>query len=95
MDKQLQQHIQRLQQQAEAQRQREITRVVHEIRGTMDEYGITAKDLRFMEAPVQRWRTPPAPKYRTPATGQTWSGRGRALAWIAGKDMEPFRIRCR
>ncbi|WP_442873318.1 H-NS family nucleoid-associated regulatory protein [Cupriavidus sp. USMAA2-4] len=30
-------------------------------------------------------------KYRNPKTGQTWSGRGRAPAWI-GKQRERFLI---
>jgi len=59
----------------------------------MAEYGVTAEDLGFMEAPTSRPRPPVQPKYRDPATGQTWSGRGRAPAWIAGKDMTQFLIR--
>lgn len=27
-----------------------------------------------------------------PATGETWSGRGRMPRWLEGKDIEPFRI---
>lgn len=26
-----------------------------------------------------------APKYRNPATGETWSGRGRMASWLAAK----------
>ncbi|CAG9269817.1 H-NS histone family protein [Paraburkholderia caribensis] len=38
-------------------------------------------------------RGPQAPKYRDPATGATWSGRGRAPAWLAGvKDRMAFLI---
>lgn len=38
-------------------------------------------------------RGPQAPKYRDPATGATWSGRGRAPAWLAGaKDRKAFLI---
>ena len=32
------------------------------------------------------------PKYRDPETGATWSGRGVAPRWIAGKDREAFLI---
>ncbi|WP_292363083.1 H-NS histone family protein [Mesorhizobium sp.] len=32
-------------------------------------------------------------KYRDPATGATWSGRGKEPAWIKGKDRAPFEIR--
>jgi len=38
-------------------------------------------------------RGPQAPKYRDPKTGATWSGRGRAPAWLAGaKDSSKFLI---
>ena len=33
-----------------------------------------------------------APKYRDPATGQTWTGRGKAPKWIDGKDRQAFAI---
>ena len=38
-------------------------------------------------------RGPQTPKYRDPATGATWSGRGPAPAWLAGtKDRTAFLI---
>ena len=33
-----------------------------------------------------------APKYRDPASGATWTGRGKAPAWIAGQDRGAFAI---
>lgn len=33
-----------------------------------------------------------APKYRDPATGATWTGRGKPPNWINGKDRAPFLI---
>lgn len=33
-----------------------------------------------------------APKYRDPDTGATWTGRGIAPKWIAGKDRERYLI---
>jgi DNA-binding protein H-NS len=33
-----------------------------------------------------------APKYRDPATGNTWTGRGKAPKWIDGKDRAKFLI---
>jgi DNA-binding protein H-NS len=33
-----------------------------------------------------------AAKYRDPATGQTWTGRGKAPKWIDGKDRNQFVI---
>ncbi|TCK31902.1 DNA-binding protein H-NS [Paraburkholderia sp. BL8N3] len=32
------------------------------------------------------------PMYQDPKSGATWSGRGRAPAWIAGKEREKFLI---
>jgi len=37
------------------------------------------------------------PKYRDPATGETWSGRGRMALWLkhkqdAGEDIEKYRL---
>ncbi|WP_408220049.1 H-NS histone family protein [Paraburkholderia dilworthii] len=38
-------------------------------------------------------RGPQAPKYRDPKSGATWSGRGRAPAWLSGaKDRSRFLI---
>jgi DNA-binding protein H-NS len=33
-----------------------------------------------------------APKYRDPDSGKTWTGRGVAPKWIAGKDRDTFLI---
>ncbi|WP_081470052.1 H-NS histone family protein [Acidovorax delafieldii] len=33
-----------------------------------------------------------APKYRNTATGETWTGRGKAPKWIAGQDRTKFLI---
>lgn len=37
-------------------------------------------------------RPPVPPKYRDPATGKTWAGRGRAPKWIEGQDRSAFLI---
>lgn len=33
-----------------------------------------------------------APKYRNPATGQTWTGRGKPPRWIQNENREQFAI---
>ena len=33
-----------------------------------------------------------AAKYRDPATGKTWSGRGKAPYWLEGKDRSIFAL---
>jgi len=34
-----------------------------------------------------------AAKYKNPSTGETWTGRGKAPIWIAGKDRTKFLIK--
>lgn len=58
-------------------------------------HGFTAEDLRGIAAKAKAASTSsrkaPA-KYRDPATGATWSGRGVAPLWIRDKDRDAFLI---
>ncbi|GAA0836672.1 MAG: DNA-binding protein [Cupriavidus sp.] len=78
----------------------EVSGVIEQIRQLMVEYDLTAEDI----APKRRRGRPAGstggapkktsalpPKYRDPKTGKTWSGRGRAPAWL-GKRPERFLI---
>lgn len=49
------------------------------------------------ESSQSKVKKPVAPKYRDPASGATWSGRGRCPAWLAdaekaGRKREDFLI---
>ncbi|AOY94623.1 DNA-binding protein [Cupriavidus sp. USMAA2-4] len=77
-------------------RANEIAGVIEQIRALMAEYDLSVDDL----APRKRGRPagsktrhsePLPPKYRDPKTGATWSGRGRAPAWL-GKNRARFLI---
>ncbi|CAN7678906.1 MAG: H-NS histone family protein [Rhodoferax sp.] len=83
-----------LDQKIEEARMQELDAALKQIRDLMDQYGITAQEILPTGArgPVRRERAKVEPKYRDPATGTTWSGRGKPPAWIAGKDREPFAI---
>ncbi|WP_232448328.1 H-NS family nucleoid-associated regulatory protein [Burkholderia ubonensis] len=48
-------------------------------------------NVRLVGLDVAR-RAPAQAKYRDPASGAVWSGRGRAPRWIAGQDRENFLI---
>ncbi|MBY4898544.1 H-NS histone family protein [Cupriavidus sp. AU9028] len=93
--KQLLAEKEKLEAQLEEVRRNEISDVIAQIQGLMEEYGLTIEDL----APRRRGRPRknPAsasglpPKYRDPKTGKTWSGRGRAPAWL-GKNRDKFLI---
>ena len=94
--KELLNQIESLKQQAESQRKSEIAAVVAEIRQKMQEYGITAADLSGGRTPRVKGGTVAA-KYRHPASGATWSGRGKMPKWLqaevnTGRRKEDFAI---
>jgi DNA-binding protein H-NS len=80
--KELKAQAEALLQQAEAARRAEIAAVVAEIQTKMKEYGITLADLKG-GAKKAKARAAVAAKYRNPASGESWSGRGRAPRWLA------------
>lgn len=84
---QIQKQIVALERQAEKLKQQEIAGVVDRIKEAIRAYGLTASDLglgrgRSLNAsgPVAKARH--KGQYRDPATGKTWSGRGRRPQWF-------------
>ncbi len=83
--------------QAEVARRAETASVVAEIQARMKEYGITLDDLKG-RAKKTKARTGVAAKYHNPATGESWSGRGRTPKWLAeeeakGRSREAFLVK--
>ncbi|RQR56387.1 H-NS histone family protein [Burkholderia sp. Bp9140] len=93
--KELRNQLEALSEKTEAARLAEFQAVVDEIRAKVAEYGITEKDI-FGRRHIQGAKKETAPieaKYRDPKTGATWSGRGRAPAWIKdAKNRNRFLI---
>nr|WP_315594953.1 H-NS family nucleoid-associated regulatory protein [uncultured Cupriavidus sp.] len=84
--------------QLERLRATEVPKVVQEIQKLMQEYDLSIEDIagKLSVEPAARavptkTKAAPPPRYRDPKTGQTWSGRGRAPAWI-GKKPERFLV---
>lgn len=76
-------------------RERELAEVVGKIRAAITEYGLTRQDLFGGSRSARkdkRTGTKLAAKYRDPATGATWTGRGRTPKWMQGKDKKKFAI---
>lgn len=76
-------------------RQNEISTAVAKVRELVAEYGLTVQDIfpgRGSKSGVVKAASKVAAKYRDAATGQTWTGRGKAPKWIEGKDRTPFVI---
>lgn len=82
-----------LEQQIEQARQQEMAGALAQVRTLVAEFGLTAQDV----FPSGRARSASSgskvvPKYRNPATGQTWTGRGKPPRWIQGQDRAQFAI---
>ncbi len=97
--------IAKLQAQAEAIVKKDSSAVIEKIRGIMEKHGITTADIdaHIGGGAKKRGRKPgvkaaakssaSAAKYRDPKTGATWTGHGRAPAWIASaKDRSKFLV---
>ncbi|KWK87371.1 DNA-binding protein [Burkholderia ubonensis] len=87
--------IRTLQAQAELARKNEVRSAVKEIQKMIAEFDLTPEDLfagiQLKTRRVRR-RAPALAKYRDPASGAVWSGRGRTPRWIAGQDREKSLI---
>jgi DNA-binding protein H-NS len=82
-----------LEKQINEARHQELAGALTQVRALVEEFGLTAQDI----FPAARARSSAsgskvAPKYRDPATGQTWTGRGKAPKWIQNEDRAKFAI---
>jgi DNA-binding protein H-NS len=95
--------IKKLQAQADALMTKETAKVLATIHRLMEEHGLTAADIgghaggkrlaKKVEAKPVGKQSVAAAKYRDPKSGATWSGRGRAPAWIASaKNRDKFLV---
>lgn len=85
---------QELEQRIKEARKDEIAGAVSEVRALIAKYDLTAADVFGRSRKFgQRGSTGKVPpKYKDPATGKTWTGRGKAPKWIEGKDRTQFLI---
>ncbi|AME27354.1 H-NS histone family protein [Burkholderia sp. PAMC 26561] len=82
-----------LEKQIEELRNAERSDAIEWIREQMALYEVKPEDLepRSSRAP-RKQSAPVAAKYRDPASGATWSGRGKPPRWIADQDRDKFAI---
>lgn len=72
-------------------RKQEVADVISTIQKLVHEYGLTCNDI--FATPVKKTgRSKVAAKYRDPVSGKTWTGRGKAPQWIAGKNRDQYVI---
>jgi DNA-binding protein H-NS len=80
--------------QLETARVAELEAVIAQTRQIVLEYGLTAEDIGLTSKSKKKaGKKTVAAKYMDPKTGVTWSGRGRAPAWIEGKNRVRFLIK--
>lgn len=89
--------------QAEAERitKQEVSAAIAKVKNLMSEFGLTIEHLTqsvagkpaAKKAKAAKAKTASVAKYADPKTGKTWSGFGRAPAWIAGaKNRDEFLV---
>jgi DNA-binding protein H-NS len=82
--------------QAEIVKQDEKRQAIEACKAMIASYGVTAKDLGLDKAVKAKTGPKPGqkvvPKYRDPASGATWSGRGKTPRWINGADRSQYAI---
>ena len=96
----IQNQIEKLQQQAAEIRAQEFDKTVQEILLKMNAFGITLKDLDSVKGRTRKVSAsgakPAAAKFRGP-NGESWSGRGLTPRWLSallaqGRTKEDFAI---
>jgi DNA-binding protein H-NS len=95
--KELLQQREALEQAIATARAQELSEAIRKARELVAEFDLTVQDV----FPAGRGASKSsgksaggkvAPKYRDTATGQTWTGRGKAPKWIEGKDRAQYLI---
>ena len=73
----------------------EMASAISKIHELIEEFGLTQEDIFTRTSSAKARKTSTAkvpPKYRDPVSGKTWSGRGLAPKWLAGRDKSEFLI---
>ena len=66
---------------------------IEQVKQLVNSYGLTAFEVFGTNTRKSKIaKTKVEPKYRDPNSGQTWTGRGKAPVWIAGRDRSAFAI---
>ena len=72
--------------------QREKADGIAKAKAIIEQYDLSASDLFSRKAGSKSGSGKVAPKYRSPSTGETWTGRGKAPKWIDGRDRSNYLI---
>ncbi|KHK59560.1 histidinol phosphate phosphatase [Burkholderia sp. A9] len=82
-----------LDEEIERARARERIEAIAKVHALMDTYAIKHRDLVGRNGRRGSYVVKALPvRYRDPASGKEWSGRGNAPLWIRGKDRRQFVV---
>jgi DNA-binding protein H-NS len=86
-----------LEKQIQATRTQERVFAISQVKGLMEDHGLTPEDLGFKKARSGGSKKAVAVKFRNHATGETWSGRGLQPKWLKaalldGRKLEDFTV---
>lgn len=87
----LEAQIEKLQGELKIKRNEELSTAIAQIKDLMSQHGITVDDLQGVTKKARK-TSPPKAKYRDPASGNEWSGRGRSPKWLDGKNKDDFAV---
>jgi DNA-binding protein H-NS len=73
-------------------RKSELADAVASVRDIVSKFDLQYSDVFGGRAPRSQQKSVIPPKYRNPATGQTWTGRGKPPKWIQNENREQFAI---
>lgn len=92
--RQLTAQLGKLQQKIDKEREKAVSEAIADIKAKIEEYEITPEELGFRTSatPAAKPKQALPAKYLNPKTGEAWSGRGRAPAWL-GKNRNRFLIK--
>lgn len=78
----------------ESARKEARTAAIAHVRATVAEFGLTEADVfgGRTRGKARGAKSAGVAKCRDPATGRTWTGRGRPPKWLQGKNTEQFKI---
>lgn len=71
-------------------RKEERTNAIAQARSLIEVFELSVDELFGKKQKAAKASLPA--KYLDPATGKTWSGKGRAPQWLEGKNREEFTI---
>ena len=81
--------------QIDAARKNELASSIAQVRELVEQYGLTSADVfpkKNARGAGSRIKGTVPPKFRDPASGATWSGRGKPPVWIKDQERDKFLI---